>query len=134
MTIDLTSVAIVLDPDFGAELHQLSAQMPVWIVDSPGNRPAIEAEWTRRRRDGVERELSVFRSIEGFSASDHLAALLKTIDAAHGATVQDPPLRTLLVFGAVADDTAKAAVRAIGGTAPVATASGYRVIFPRATG
>lgn len=132
MTIDLTSVAIVLDPDFGAELHQLAAQMPVWIVDSPGNRPAIEAEWTRRRRDGAVRELSVFRAIDGLAASGHLAALLRTIDAAHGPSAQDPAFRTLLVFGATADDTAEAAVRALGGAAPVATASGFRVAFVRA--
>jgi hypothetical protein len=132
MTIDLTSVAIVLDPDFGADLHALSAQMPVWIVDSPANRPAIEAEWTRRRRDGVERELSVFRSIDGLTPSDHLAALLKTINASHGPGAQDPPLRTLLVFGADPDETAAAAVRAIGGDAPVATASGFTATFPRA--
>ena len=132
MTIDLTSVAIVLDPDFGAELHQLAARMPVWIVDSPGNRSAIEAEWTRRRRDGAERELSVFRAIDGLTASEHLAALLRTVDGTHGPAVQDPPFRTLLVFGASADETADAAVRRLGGGMPVATESGFSVAFARA--
>ena len=131
MTIDLTSVAIVLDPEFGAELHALAARMPVWIVDSPGNRGAIEAEWTRRRRDGVVRELSVFRAIDGLSASEHLAALLRTIDAAHGPSAQDPPFRTLLVHGASADETAALAVRALGGAEPVATVNGFSVDFAR---
>ncbi len=133
MTIDLTSVAIVLDPNFGAELQQLSAQMPVWIVDSPGNRPAIEAEWTRRRRDGAERELSVFRSIDGLSAADHFAALLKTIDAAHGPSAQVAPFRTLYVYGASVDPTAAAAVRAMGGGTPIATERGFTASFARAT-
>ena len=65
MPLDLTTIAIVLDPDFGARLHELAARMPVWVVDSPGNRSSIESEWTRRRRDGAERELSVLRTIEG---------------------------------------------------------------------
>jgi hypothetical protein len=132
MTIDLTSVAIVLDPAFGAGLHSLAAQMPVWIVDSPANRPAIEAEWTRRRRDGVERELSVFRSIDGLKPSDHLAALLKTIDASHGPAAQEPPFRKLLVFGGDPDEIATAAVRAMGGDALVANESGFTATFPRA--
>ena len=132
MTIDFTSVAIVLDPAFGAELHALAAQMPVWIVDSPANRPAIEAEWTRRRRDRVERELSVFRSIDGLKPSDHLAALLKTIDASHGPAAQDPPFRKLLVFGGAPDETATVAVLAVGGDVPVATVSGFSATFPRA--
>jgi hypothetical protein len=131
MTIDLTSAAIVLDPDFGAELHSLAARMPVWIVDSPGNRAAIEAEWTRRRRDGAVRELSVFRAIDGLSPSDHLAALVRTIDAAHGPGAQDPPFRTLLVYGASPDEIAAIAVRALGGGEPVATVDGFSVAFAR---
>jgi hypothetical protein len=132
MTIDLTSIAVVLDPEFGAELHQLAAQMPVWIVDSVANRGAIEAEWTRRRRDGAERELSVFRAIDGLPATGHLTALLKTIDAAHGPGVQDPPFRTLLVFGLAADETAATAVRAHGGVALVARADGFTATFGNA--
>ena len=131
MPLDLTTVAIVLDADFGARLHDLAARMPVWVVDSPGNRPAIESEWTRRRRDGVERELSVFRTIEGLTPAEHFVALLRTIESAHGAAAQSPPFATLLVFGASLDEASTRAIAALGGGAPVTTEDGFRATFSR---
>ena len=131
MPLDFSTVAIVLDPDFGAQLHELASRIPVWIVDSPGNRSSIESEWTRRRRDGAERELNVFRMIDGLSPSDHIAALLRTIDKQHGAGAEDGPFATLLVIGAVADTAPIAALRAVGGGLPVETSNGFRVAFSR---
>jgi len=131
MPLDFSAVAIVLDPDFGAQLHELASRMPVWIVDTPGNRASIESEWTRRRRDGAERELSVFRMIDGLSAADHIAALLRTIDAHHGASAEAGPFETLLVFGARADAAPTAAIRGFGGGEPIATSDGFRVAFAR---
>ena len=131
MPLDLTTIAIVLDPDFGARLHELAARMPVWVVDSPGNRSSIESEWTRRRRDGAERELSVFRTIEGLSPAEHIVALLRTIESAHGAGAQDPPFATLLVYGASADASTSAAIAALGGVAPVPMEEGFRATFKR---
>ena len=131
MSLDLTTVAIVLDPDFGSRLHELAARMPVWIVDTPGNRSSIESEWTRRRRDGVTRELSVFRTIDGLSPAEHIAALLRTIESAHGAAAQDPPFATLFVHGVALDAATIAALRAVGDAAPIATADGFRATFTR---
>lgn len=131
MPLDLSTVAIVLDADFGAQLHALAARIPVWIVDTPGNRVAIESEWMRRRRDGAERELSVFRMIEGLSPSEHIAALLRTIDGTHGPAVQDPPFTTLLVIGATADAVANAAISAAGGGSVAETADGFSAHFAR---
>ncbi len=131
MPLDLTTVAIVLDNGFAAALHGLAAQMPVWIVDSPGNRRAIEDEWTRRRRDGAERELSVFRLIDGLTTLDHIVALLRTINAAHGPGAQAPPFTTLLVYGAEADAITSASIRALGGGEPRQIADGFSVRFNR---
>lgn len=131
MPLDFSTVAIVLDADFGAQLHELASRIPVWIVDTPGNRSSIESEWTRRRRDGAERELNVFRMIDGLSASDHIAALLRTIDKQHGPSAEDGPFATLLVIGAAVDAAPAEAIRAIGGGSPVQTANGFRVEFAR---
>jgi hypothetical protein len=131
MPLDFSTVAIVLDADFGAQLHELASRIPVWIVDTPGNRSSIESEWTRRRRDGAERELNVFRMIDGLSASDHIAALLRTIDKQHGPSAEDGPFATLLVIGAAADVAPVEAIRAIGGSSPMETANGFRVKFER---
>ena len=131
MPLDFSTIAIVLDADFGAQLHELASRIPVWIVDTPGNRSSIESEWTRRRRDGAERELNVFRMIDGLSPSDHIAALLRTIDRQHGPSSEVGPFATLLVIGAPVDAAPVAAIRAIGGGAPVETDNGFRVAFAR---
>ena len=131
MPLDFSTVAIILDPDFGAQLSELASRMPVWVVDTPGNRASIESEWARRRRDGAERELSVFRMIDGLSPADHIAALLRTIDAHHGVSSDDGPFETLLVFGATPDAAPVAAIRVLGGGDPVATSVGFSVSFAR---
>ena len=131
MTLDLSTIAIVLDADFGARLHELAARMPVWIVDTPGNRAAIEREWTRRRRDGAERELSVFRMIDGLSPAEHVAALVRTIDRQHGPSAQSPAFTTLVVIGTAPDAVSSAAIRAIGGGPPAASEDGFAVEFRR---
>jgi hypothetical protein len=69
--------------------------------------------------------------IDGLSPSEHIAALLRTIEAHHGASTQDPPFSTLLVFGAHPDTAASAAIRALGGGEPTETADGFRVAFHR---
>ena len=131
MPLDFSTVAIVLDADFGAQLHELASRIPVWIVDTPANRSSIESEWTLRRRDGAERELNVFRMIDGLSPSEHIAALLRTIERQHGPSAEDGPFATLLVIGAAADAAPVEAIRAIGGGSPVETANGFRVEFER---
>ena len=131
MPLDFSTVAIVLDADFGAQLHELASRIPVWIVDTPANRSSIESEWTRRRRDGAERELNVFRMIDGLSPSEHIAALLRTIDKQHGPSAEDGPFATLLVIGAAPDAAPVEAIRAIGGGSLVEMANGFRVEFER---
>jgi hypothetical protein len=131
MTLDLSTVAIVLDAGFGMRLRELAARMPVWIVDTPDNRAAIESEWTRRRRDGAEREVTVFRMIEGLSPAEHIAALARTVDRHHGPSAQSPPFEMLVVIGAAVDAVATAALASIGGEAPVPTDDGFTVQFRR---
>jgi hypothetical protein len=40
-------VAIVFDREFGDRLGELAMRMPVWIVESNANRPAVAAAWNR---------------------------------------------------------------------------------------
>jgi hypothetical protein len=35
-------VGVVVDPNFGERVEALAEQMPVWIVDTPVNRGAVE--------------------------------------------------------------------------------------------
>ncbi len=127
--LDLTTVAIVLDPGFGAQLFALAAQHPVWIVDSPTNRAIIEAVWSQRRHDKLPREVNVFRAIEGLSAAEHVSALLSSVYAAHGPHAQDPAFTTLLVDGAEPDDALAAALLARGASRVEGTGRGVRATF-----
>lgn len=119
----------MLDPEFGAGLFALAERHPVWVVDSPTNRPIIEALWSQRRHEREPREVNVFRAIEGLSAADHVLALLRSIDAAHGPGVQEPPFATLVVDGVAADEGLTAALRARGATAIEPTGRGLRAFF-----
>jgi hypothetical protein len=40
-------VAIVFDREFGDRLADLAMRMPIWIVESNTNRPAVAAAWNR---------------------------------------------------------------------------------------
>jgi hypothetical protein len=40
-------VAIVFDREFGDRLGELAMRMPIWIVESNANRPAVAAAWNR---------------------------------------------------------------------------------------
>ena len=129
--LDLTTIAIVLDPEFGAQLFAIAALHPVWVVDSPANRPVIEAVWSQRRLDKVPREVTIFRAIDGMSPQEHVAALLGTIDAHHGPAVQHPAFVTLVVDGAAPDDRLREALRSHGATRVEETGRGFRAQFGR---
>jgi hypothetical protein len=129
--LDLTTVAIVLDPDYGSELLAVAALHPVWIVDSPANRPMIEAVWAERRAAKVPREVNVFRAIDGLSPAEHVAALMRSVDAAHGPSAQDPAYRTLVVQGVALDDALNALLLARGATSTWPTTHGFTAIFER---
>ncbi|HEX2781587.1 MAG TPA: hypothetical protein VHM30_18935 [Gemmatimonadaceae bacterium] len=122
-------MAIVLDPEFGAQLFALAERHPVWVVDSPTNRPIIEALWSQRRHEKEPREVNVFRAIDGVSPADHVLALLRSVDAAHGPAVQEPPFATLIVDGAALDDALIAALRARGAVSVEPTGRGLRASF-----
>ena len=69
--------------------------------------------------------------IDGLSPSDHIAALLRTIDAHHGTSAEDGPFEMLLVYGAGVDAAPRAAIASFSGGEPVATRDGFRVAFAR---
>jgi len=93
-------VAVVLDPNFGDRLGDLSAGMPVWIVDTPVNRAAAEAIWASRpaltQFDGV----TTFRIDRGSAPEVWLAGVLPDVDLHHGEYSHVPPYAGIEVFGA----------------------------------
>lgn len=103
-------MAVVLDPDFGDRLQDLSATKPVWIADTPINRAAAEAAWASRpgltRLDGV----TTFRVDQSLTPEAWLTGILATVDLHHGESSHDPPYAGVEVFGATATPEVRAAL------------------------
>lgn len=74
MTAVDESVVIVVAPDFGERLPALARRCDVWIVDSPANRAAAEACWSKR---GESRTVTVFDATRDESPE---AATLRILD------------------------------------------------------
>ena len=95
----LRTIAIVLDPDFSTRLASLADRAAVWIVDSPGNRPAIESLWTARRTRGASYDVTVFRTIPGLTPEQHVEGVLQSL--ARDVEVNEPlaPVGSLEAYG-----------------------------------
>ena len=102
-------VAIVFDADFGDRLATLAMRMPVWIVESNANRPAV-SEAMNRATEWPHISVTVFRP------TDDLKHLLSQIG--HPQRVD--------VIGLRLSDDADDAIRAAGFTKVVETNEGFR--------
>src|SRR5687767_14270101 len=111
--LDHTSRAVVVDPDFGWGIRALAEMMPVHVVDSPANRPAIESIWDDRRRLRVERDVTVFRSVPGLAPEELLVTVLRSLRGALAPSDGQPTL-TLRVVGVPLTPSTEAAMRALG--------------------
>jgi len=102
-------VAIVFDAEFGDRLSTLAMRMPVWIVESAANRPAVSEAWNRAT-EWPHISVTVFR------ATDDLKHLLSQIG--HPQRVD--------VIGLPLSDDAREALRAAGFTKEIETSEGFR--------
>ncbi len=92
------SVALVLDPDFGARLYVLADQMHVWIVRSPTNDPIIDAFHAVSTSHSLERgvtSITLHTPVDG----PEMVSLLEDVDLHHGIHGHSPPWTTLHLFG-----------------------------------
>lgn len=107
--------------------------MPVHVIDSPANRPAIESIWNDRRIQRVEREVTVFRSVPGLAREEYLYAVLRSIAPAHASPSDDRRPRTIDVLGLPLTPAIEAALRTLGFGQCRPTADGFRMaIHPSA--
>jgi hypothetical protein len=74
------TVMVVLDPQCGEQLVDLSKGQPVWVVDSVANRPVVERLWAL---SGESISLTLFDWIESEETSMTLVRMLDTIDLHH---------------------------------------------------
>ena len=122
---DPATVAIVLDPDYGQRLRSLAARARVWVVESPANRPVIEALWNERRHERAAHDVTLFRRIEGLSAADHLEGVLRSLAPRSAVDSESPAVDVFEVVGAEADGDVLGVLERRGLTLVRATATGF---------
>ena len=99
------TIAIVLDTEFALRLASLADRAAVWVVDSPANRPAIESLWTARRTRAAAYDITVFRTIPGLTAEEHVEGVLRSAQRHAEADEPLPPVGRVEVYGAALTDT-----------------------------
>ena len=96
------TVAIVFDPDYGTSLDRLAFRVPVWLVDTPGNRTAAEhallaaVEWPHI-------SVTLFRPAEGRPSKTDWRALIEQIG------LREKAIDVFELIGAEATPVARAA-------------------------
>lgn len=90
-------VLLILDPHFGENLEQLPRNTPVWMVDSPRNRAALNSLGTACG------PVAVFSLRDNETAMDVFQRIVESLDQHHNEFAQHPPYDTLDVYGLPAD-------------------------------
>jgi hypothetical protein len=120
------AVALVLDPEFGERLVDLSRRIHVWVVDTTTNRRVAARVW--REAAGVhsfESGITTFKERAGASAAEIVRGQLPAIDLHHGAQSHSPPWSVLEVYGAPPSAALRAILREYGFTDVRATPHGF---------
>jgi hypothetical protein len=103
----LSTVGLVLDPDYGSALGWLSERMHVWAVDSPSNRAAAEAIWPAHPRDDPDTSLTLFDASAGGSTPELLTRVLGEIELHHGVDSTGLPVEDIAVIGCPLSDAVR---------------------------
>jgi hypothetical protein len=121
------TVAIVVDPAYGAQLAELAARVHAWVVDTAPNRAA--AEQVRRNSPGFSFESGVtLFAPSGRGPVQDVADIIGTVETHHGESSHIPPVSVLEVYGAEARPELRAVLARYGFTHVVDAAGGFRAI------
>lgn len=120
----------MLDREFGDRLSELAQAGPVWIVDTPLNRAAVQKIWAVHPNRSHLGGVTGFKTGDDSSPEDSLIDELGTLDLHHGTYSADPPYTVLEVIGAEMIDRVKTALSKFGFTEFQATAEGFRAVCP----
>ncbi|GAB3443709.1 hypothetical protein NX773_03710 [Massilia solisilvae] len=106
----MKSVALILDPEFGQRVESVAREMPVWVLASRSNDPAIEHA---RSLFGGHDITSFFPPRTGDRKATSAQALYD-IDEHHGELSSSHPYEELLIFGAAPADVSPEAMEELG--------------------
>ena|ERR1700683_2648684 len=92
-------VYVVVDRNFGAQLNEFERGVPVWIVESPDNKPVVQRLWQEHTSESHLEGITIFADSVGLSAEEILLGELDTIDLHHGIRSANPPYTVLEIVG-----------------------------------
>ena len=128
----MTSLIVILDPDYAKRLENAAGVAPVWIVDSEPNRPACERLWESDPHLDY-REKGAITCFETSNPEDRLGSLLgilPDLETHHGEMREDefvfPNGFVLEVVGLALADNVTEALRESGFTSFAETYDGFQ--------
>ena len=105
-------VAVIVETDAGARIHDVAARRPVWVVDTPANRAAAEA-LRAEGRDGTA-NVTLFRADPASLPDEWVVQILAAVVEHHGEAGRDVSLTALELYGVLVMDDRRAALSAHG--------------------
>jgi hypothetical protein len=127
-------VYVVVDREFGEKLAQLENGEPVWVVDTPANKPVVQRFWNERPDEDHLTGLTTFDDLNSLSPEELLLGKLDTIELHHGCHSEDPPYTIIEVFGAQVTANAKNVLSEYGFNEFHITPMGFTAIRPKPPG
>ncbi len=124
------TVALVVDPTFGARLEEIAARMPVWIVDTPTNRPIAERHWQECPGQSHVDGVTTFSVDPTRPREEWCIGELPAIDLHHGEYSANPPYRAIQVYGVEPTERIGTAFAEYGMTNITKTADGFLASRP----
>jgi len=107
-------VAIVVDPDFGLRLIELSQRMHVWVCESPVNQSAATQVRLLDPAVSIERGVTTFETAAGATPEEVCRDVLDTVELHHGEFSHKPRWGVLNVYGTQLTPDLEAALHALG--------------------
>ncbi len=92
-------VIIVADRHFRQGLAGFPATEPIWIADTPHNRPIIDAAWKDKKDTNHLTGVTSYTTGESATQEDDVIELLPTIDEHHGVYSHSPAYDAVLIYG-----------------------------------
>src|SRR5450432_831398 len=125
-------VYVVVDREFGEKLSDLDKGVPVWMVDTPTNKPVAQCFWNERPDESHLTGITTFNDLPSLSPEEMLLGKLDTIELHHGVYSADPAYTVLEVFGAELSDNAKSVLSEYGFDKFQITSTGFATSRPKA--
>jgi hypothetical protein len=106
-------------------LAALPSDAPVWVVDCPGNRPAVHRLRGARPAQDHLTGITTFNAPLDCSGEDLAIGILAAIDLHHGEYSADPPYSEIEVIGCAPTTKLAEAVEEFGFTRTSVTLTGF---------